>query len=493
MTSSKLAKPGTDRLLADYLKARLRNMSQEETSPITLNGEIARYIREKGIWERVSKTELFEIMDDYPKGWAKAPKGVHIKQTLRGYESAINFLLVQAAKTQLDDTSAQNGRTLGIGFADGFLNLQNPDSPYLEAHKPTNYLTYTIPIPCPDLNSLALPNDSWLAKAFEMVWKNDKDKQEKADLLGEFVGASLIGKAPVFQTLVLMYGSTGKNGKSTIIQAIEKLFGHALTAVDPSQWEDQYYRASLAGALLNTCTELPDIQVATADSFKKIVTGEVISARQPYGRVFYFNPNAGHLFATNKFPATADQDDGFWRRWVILTFNRVIPKEEYTSKLELQQRITDDLPNLAKWAIAGAQRIIKRNEYIAPPSSKETLNEWKINTDQVAQFVKCATIKPGGRGRKAATHNSLFTNYKEWCMFTGHKQLSGQNFFLRLSRLGITDPKTLCVLPRHQWAMAAHKQFDEGKEALTDEDEGMDADDISNYQERHDRAKEGVD
>lgn len=77
-------------------------------------------------------------------------------------------------------------------------------------------------------------------------------------------------------------------------------------------------------------------------------------------------------------------------------------------------------------------------------------------------------------------------------MFTGHKQLSGQNFFLRLSRLGITDPKTLCVLPRHQWAMAAHKQFDEGKEALTDEDEGMDADDISNYQERHDRAKESV-
>ena len=80
-----------------------------------------------------------------------------------------------------------------------------------------------------------------------MVWKNDKDKQEKADLLGEFVGASLIGKTPVFQTLVLLYGSTGKNGKSTIIQAIEKLFGHALTAVDPSQWEDQYYRASLAG------------------------------------------------------------------------------------------------------------------------------------------------------------------------------------------------------------------------------------------------------
>ena len=95
-----------------------------------------------------------------------------------------------------------------------------------------------------------------------------------------------------------------------------------------------------------------------------------------------------------------DQDDGFWRRWIILTFNRVIPKEEYTSKLELQQRITDDLPNLAKWAIAGAQRIIKRNEYIAPPSSKETLNEWKINTDQVAQFVKCATIKPGEEGGK---------------------------------------------------------------------------------------------
>jgi putative DNA primase/helicase len=201
-------------------------------------------------------------------------------------------------------------------------------------------------------------------------------------------------------------------------------------------------KADLANARLNSVSELPGRAIVESADFKAIVTGELVSARHPYGRGFNFACRAGHVFLANRLPDTADQSLGFWRRFVIIKFNRnFIPGGPTTSKQEAPAKGRDtmiaelmaELPGIWAWALEGARRLLARARFEKPSSHHEAIAEWRRNTDPVQDFVE-SCCKPAVEAETWARSRALYEAYRRWAEATGHRQpLTERSFATRLA------------------------------------------------------------
>jgi P4 family phage/plasmid primase-like protien len=275
------------------------------------------------------------------------------------------------------------------------------------------------------------------------VFRDDADRQQKKMFLQEFIGTCLIGDATFKEKCCICYGG-GSNGKSVFLDVIQSLFPESgIAAVPPQNWDNEYYRARLKGVQLNIVSELPKREIIDSPAVNAILSGERIEARSPAEKPFNYRPRAGHLFAVNPpMPAAGDLSPGFWRRYVMVTFNRSfetdpVKREKKGFIAELQQ----EKAGILSWAMDGACRVKKQGSYTEVPSSGKYLDEWRTGSDQVAMFVRetCVALEPAYADRMW-TADELFHQYRRWADRTGHRMpVSLSRFCERLTLLGHTE------------------------------------------------------
>jgi len=139
------------------------------------------------------------------------------------------------------------------------------------------------------------------------------------------------------------------------------------SAIAPQDWAQEYRRAMLVGKHLNAVGELPEREIIASEAFKAIVTGDPIVGRIIRESPMTFRPKAGHYFAANRLPGTSDQTEGFWRRFVVLTFNRNL-KDDPTRDPEIVSKLLTELPEIVSWLLEGAARLIRAKAYTIPSS-----------------------------------------------------------------------------------------------------------------------------
>ena len=230
-------------------------------------------------------------------------------------------------------------------------------------------------------------------------------------LLQEFVGSCLLGLATKYAKSLVNTGE-GENGKSVLLDIINAVFpAGSYTSVEPQLWGKEYNRAQLAGVRINLVPELPKAEILATSNYKQIITGDITSARNPYGKPFTFRPVAGHLFLTNALPAVTDHSHGFWRRQAVLEWRHKFKGKDTEAGLT-DYIIADELPGVVAWAIAGAVRVMNRGRYDVPEASKKAVETWKQDSNSVALWIdtrrrttsatrRCS--RPRGRTRRRST------------------------------------------------------------------------------------------
>ena len=145
---------------------------------------------------------------------------------------------------------------------------------------------------------------------------------------------------------------------------------------------DDRFAVQLVGKTLNTSDELSD-RAVRSDTFKKVVTGELMSARDVYKSAVTFRPTALHLFSTNRLPSfKGGIDGGVARRLLAFEFSHVVPEEQVIP--DLDERIArDEADLLLELAVEGARRILKNGLFTVPASSAELMREWLAEVDPV--------------------------------------------------------------------------------------------------------------
>ncbi len=386
-------------------------------------GALWRYDGSSGMWEELRKSEITGLV--FPYDGANYGSGKNSK-TLRvsaGFCSGVYKLVCELR----DAPGYFDAEAPGVAFRNGLVRIGEDGELEIADHNPDARKRFVLGFDYSDRATCP----RWL-KFLDEVFESDDDKDDKIALLGEFVGACLLGQATKYQRALLLVGE-GANGKSTFLNTIAALFPpRGRASVPPQDLGDPYQRATLAGIAINVVTEMPERDLLASEALKAMVDGSIVRARHPYGRPFDFRASAGMLFAANDLPGIRDTSHGFWRRWLAIRFARIFVESEQERGLEAA--LLAELAGIAVWALDGVSRLLRNDRYTVPASSIETRDEWRHDADSVAAFVE-DRLEVGAQFLTKAT--PLYLAYRRFCEERGLKPVGAPKFGRRLLRRNV--------------------------------------------------------
>lgn len=303
----------------------------------------------------------------------------------------------------------------------------------LHPHNREHYRTTQIPIE---------HNPEASAPRFEQfmveVFKGDSDAEDKTKALLEMLGYTLMAHCR-HEKFIIMVGS-GANGKSVLLSVLEALAGSTNVAgVQPSQFDRSFQRAHLHGKLANIVTEIKQGEVIDDASLKGIVSGEPTTVEHKFKDPFAMRPFSTCWFGTNHMPHTRDFSTALFRRALVVEFNNTFKPELGNCDPLLKDALMSELPGILNLALeAYANALV--SGFTMPASCKDARDRWRLEADQVAQFVE-TECQPEGSQR--IPPQQMFNAYRAWADDNGvQKRLTQRSFLDRLRALGYQSRKS---------------------------------------------------
>lgn len=386
------------------------------TAPTThTSGAWWQYETERGVWGELRAEELDRITVERAGSVVR-----NEKKRLKLRASDVNGAR-KIAETLAASPGHFDDALPGVAFSNGFA-LVSADGVRLAGHAPGHRARHAYDFP------LSLQSECAFSRFLQGCFEGEEDSENKVRTIREFIGACIVGQATRFQTSLVLVGS-GSNGKGVTTQAIEACMPPgSVVAVPPQRMSGEYYRARLAGKLLNSVSELPEQDIIDSDTFKAIISGDTIEARNPTEKPFSYRPIAGHIYACNRLPGTTDQSHGFWRRFIVLKYGKTFAVDSGFS-----EGIIADVAGTVGWALAGVPELLARARFDVPVSSDALKREWRMSSDQVAVFFE-ETLEPSAD--EWIQSRELYRLYKEWATENGHRAMASNKFGERMHLLG---------------------------------------------------------
>lgn len=380
-------------------------------------GQWNRY--ESGIWspsDHAVKLACWDAM--------RLAKREGIRPAAGKVKSIMEYLMVKLAA---NDTVIDRPGNF-INLRDGMMNL---DTMQMEPHQPEMFLTSQLPFSY-DPKATCPTFEKFLRSV--LVDDNGKLDKQLILLVAEAFGYSLTMDTS-YRVSFWMVGASG-TGKSTLMDVLIALAGDAHTTIDLDQLgKNDYQLADLAGKRVATFTE-PDSRTVLSDSnYKRLVSQDVMMARQIFGKPFRFIPLAKVWGAMNETPRIVDRSDAVYNRLIIIPMNRVVPQHERDR--DLKRKLDAELPGIFNWALRGLARLRQQGYFTVADASEYARAEYKLENDTEAAFV-LDWIKPGSGDGYTVRANRLYEAYQIWCKRNGTLAKSSTKIARDWKRLGFT-------------------------------------------------------
>lgn len=216
-------------------------------------------------------------------------------------------------------------------------------------------------------------------------------------------------------------------GKSTLLNVMQEiLLGSENVSNIP--WQnlgDRFNKAELFGKLANIFADLPSKSIDDNGMFKALTGEDFITAERKNKDPFSFRPYARFLFSCNEIPRNyGDRSEGFYRRLIIIRFERSVPKAKRDPNLA--EKLAAERDGILMWALSGLKRLIAANyDFSETERTRGELERYRIESNSVLSFAAmyCQTGETG-----FVVRDELFLRYKEYCGNAGMKPVSQTNF-----------------------------------------------------------------
>lgn len=270
----------------------------------------------------------------------------------------------------------------GVNFANGYVTKTGEILP----HSPEFGMTYTLPYRYLPEKSSSLHDAPRFNEFLYSCWGHESDFYDRVQTLREAIAVTLFGMGPAFTRAILLYG-LASTGKSQLLKIVERLLPpEAISYVTPYDFDDKFKVTLLSGSIMNICGELKETQKIPGASFKQIVDGSTLTGQYKGRQIFNFSPKATHWYASNYIPHSDDTTEGFNRRWMILSFRRIVRKEERI--LNLGDIIAaEEREAIASWAVGTIKNLIEKRDFTLPPSHYEQVKDMISENDSLFFFL----------------------------------------------------------------------------------------------------------
>ena len=276
--------------------------------------------------------------------------------------------------------------------------------------------------------------DRW-EQFIKEVTQNDYNK---ADYLQRALGYSMLGESKE-ECMFILHGKTTRNGKSTLLDAIQHLLGDYAT-VAPVELICKSDRqknteaptsvlARLKGRRFVTMSESDTSGKLDEATIKQYTGGEDITARELYQAAITFKPQFTMWLSCNDLPAVRDKSLFASDRVRVIEFNRHFTDAEQDKNLKSFFESPEAMKGIFTWLVAGFFKY-KRFGLAMPDDMIVVIRQYEKDNDIVLQFLeeKCE------QKEEAVTRaKTLYDNYKIWCKSNGYYVCSMKKFNAELT------------------------------------------------------------
>ena len=261
------------------------------------------------------------------------------------------------------------------------------------------------------------------------------DTPEDIEMLCQFSGLCLTRDTRQQKFLIL--NGEGGTGKSTVIRMIEKMIGTENTSnISLNQLTQRFQAFGLMGKLLNSCADLEIDALSDTSILKKALGEDTFSAEAKGKDQISVRNYAKLLFSTNQLPIVkSEQTNGFYRRLLILTMDRVPEKKDP----EFFDRLSAEIDDFIRISVTALEKFYRNGRITESAGSIEAVNRLRCDSDTVQAFLTEKVEKiPDGRIKKA----DLYREYENFCQDMERQSLTKQNFYRSMKTKGFGEIKT---------------------------------------------------
>ncbi len=266
---------------------------------------------------------------------------------------------------------------------------------------------------------------------------------ELMDYVQQIVGLSAIGKVYV-EALVIAYGE-GSNGKSTFWNTIARVLGtysgtisaDALTVGCKRNVKPEM--AELKGKRLVIAAELEEGMRLNTSIVKQLCSTDEVTAEKKYKDPFKYVPTHTLVLYTNHLPRVGANDDGIWRRLIVIPFNAKITGN--SDRKNYADFLYENAGGaVLSWIIEGAEKAIKNKYKLKTPMVVEAaINKYRENNDWFSAFVdECCEVDVTFQQKSG----EFYQEYRSYCARTGEYTRSTTDFYTALENAGFERKKT---------------------------------------------------
>ncbi len=317
----------------------------------------------------------------------------------------------------------------GVNLPNGFLDLQTLE---LRRHDRRQYSTRIMNVPF--VRDAECPTWDRFIKRIVPI-------PELREFLQRAIGYSLSGHIKE-QVLFVLYGPSGSNGKSTLVEAIRYVFGDYAMATDSTlllRKSTDSIRTDIArlhGARFVTAVEVARNKKLDEVIVKQLTGKDTIVARRLYEREQEIEPTWKLFLVTNDLPEIPDVDPAIRRRLRVLPFNTQIKAEEVD--LDMLEKLCAEGSGILNWIIEGYRRW--QTDGLGDNETVNQLTDAYVQEqDSLVAFIETQCV--ADRESKISK-TRFYESYSEWCEACGYETLSKRAVGTAMKRLNYYDFST---------------------------------------------------
>lgn len=338
----------------------------------------------------------------------------HIVNILPRLKSNQRNEVLKFIDTKLVLNSEQSGANL-IAFKNGVLNIEN-DS--LLPFSPEYVITNKIPW---NYNPQA-QNCRTVDQALELWSCSDSSIR---NVLEELAGYCMFRRNELRKAFILI-GDKG-NGKSTFMDMLGTMIGQEnFSALDLRDLSDRFRMSLIVGKLANLGDDISSEPLKDTSIFKKIVTGDPLTAEQKNVNPFTFRSHAKLIFCANSFPKIDDPTGAVFDRLIVIPFKATFERggKYYQPFLKDSLRTQEAIEYFITLAVKGLKRVVKQFGFSQSTEIEKTTAFYRSKGNTVYSFARIINVQEIEKFPSSV----WYERYINFCNDNGFKAVTNHTF-----------------------------------------------------------------
>jgi len=284
-----------------------------------------------------------------------------------------------------------------ITISNGILNLETLE---LFPHTPEHLSRVLLPVkyakPIHDIADDSIFADVEKNLKDTLFWKflkssftiNGEFRRNDFETTLEIISSPIIKRH--IDEKAFMFLGQGENGKSVCLGYIAAYIGKnnvsSITLQDIA--DEKFMRANLDGMSANIFSDLEQNELRHTGKIKAITSNEGIEVQKKHQQGFTLYPFCKLLFSCNRFPKVFDQTQGFFRRWMIIKWDRNFENDPERIPY-LREKLAenfDEMNTVFSCLVVIANKLNRAGQFTHSKNWKTIQREWNENADPIDDF-----------------------------------------------------------------------------------------------------------